>query len=131
MSETFSCPRGAGADSPFVSPFNGEDATWKLRPNGDRVCSYCGSLHPDDFLDIITRYGAGEEGYSFDLTGKSYKVYAKRPGVVSALDGGIKFYGHHAVAEDHPARAAHEAAWRTASHRFWQEHAARYGSQSQ
>lgn len=107
------CPRGPGPDSPFAAPMNGE-MTWGTRSNGDRTCSYCGSLHPDDFLDIMRRYAAGEAGYRFSLTDKSYKVYASRAGVKNASEGGIKFYGHHAVAEDDPRRADHEAAWAAA-----------------
>ncbi len=127
MSEKIYCPRGAGPDSPFQPPFNGE-MEWEKRPNGDRCCSYCGSLHPDDFLDIMQRYAAGEEGYHFGLTDKSYKVYVSRPGVRNAGDGGIKFYGHHAVSKDHPDRAAHEAAWRAAVEKHRADFQARWGS---
>lgn len=118
------CPRGPGADSPFKAPMNGE-MTWRTEPNGDRCCSYCGSLHPDDFLDIMQRYAAGEEGYHFDLTTKSYKVYARRPGVQNASQGGIKFYGHHAVPEGHADRAAHEAAWAAAVAKYRSDMTAR------
>ena len=121
------CPDGPGPNSPFKAPLNGE-MTWNVRPNGDRTCSYCGSLHPDDFLDIMQRYAAGEEGYSFSLTDKSYKVYAKRANVTNALDGGIKFYGAHAVAEDHPDRAAHEAAWNAAVIKHREEMRTRWGA---
>lgn len=126
MTETFFCKRGPGADSPFKPPFNGE-AHWRTEDNGDRTCSYCGSLHPDDFLDIMQRYAAGEEGYTFSLTDKSYKVYAKRPGVVNASMGGIKFYGAHAVEEDDPRRAEHEAAWTAACKRYQTDFNARFG----
>jgi len=127
MTDTFFCGRGPGADSPFHAPFNGE-ATWSVRPNGDRTCSYCGSLHPDDFLDIMRRYAADEEGYSFGLTDKSYKVYANRGGVQNASEGGIKFYGAHAVSEDHPDRAAHEAAWTAAVAKHRAEMRERFGT---
>ena len=26
---------------------------WRERPNGDRTCSFCGSLHPDDYLRLL------------------------------------------------------------------------------
>lgn len=113
MTGKFYCPRGQGPDSPFKPPFNGE-AEWRTEPNGDRTCSYCGSLHPDDFLDILRRFAAGEPGYRFELTTKSYKVYANRPGVQNASQGGIKFYGHHAVPVEDPQRAEHENAFRAA-----------------
>lgn len=127
MTDTFFCGRGPGADSPFHAPFNGE-ATWSVRPNGDRTCSYCGSLHPDDFLDIIRRYVNGEPGYSFSLTDKNYKVYAQRAGVGNAMDGGIKFYGHHAVPEDHPHRKEHEVVFANAVTRHRAEMRERFGT---
>ena len=117
MTETFFCKRGHGPDGPFKAPFNGE-AHWRIEADGDRTCSYCGSLHPDDFLDIMRGYGEGKEGYNFSLTDKSYKVYANRPGVRNAIDGGIKFYGAHAVDEDDPKRGEHEAAWQAAVKRY-------------
>lgn len=120
------CPRGAGPDSPFKAPMNGE-MTWRAEANGDRTCSYCGSLHPDDFLDIMRRYAAGEVGYCFGLTDKSYKVYANRAGVQNASQGGIKFYGHHAVAEDDPRRADHEAAWTAAVTKYREDLNVRLG----
>lgn len=126
MSEKFFCGRGPGPDSPFNAPFNGE-AEWKSQPNGDRTCSYCGSLHPDDFLDIMQRYAAGEEGYHFGLTDKAYKVYANRSGVQNASHGGIKFYGAHAVPEGDPKRAEHEAAWTAAVAKYRADFAERFG----
>lgn len=126
MTDTFFCLRGPGPESPFSAPLNGE-ATWRTEANGDRTCSYCGSLHPDDFLDIMRRYAAGEEGYHFGLTDKSYKVYASRAGVKNASDGGIKFYGAHAVSEDSPDRAAHEAAWVDAVAKYHRDFEARFG----
>lgn len=60
----FYCPRGAGPDSPYKAPFNGE-ATW--RDSG--TCSYCGSISPDAFFAAIE---AGEE---LTPTDKNYKVY--------------------------------------------------------
>lgn len=69
--------------------------SWTVRPNGDRTCSFCGSLHEDDFVAIIEAYGNGEPGYRFDPSTKGYKRYANRPGVSNATEGGIKFYGWH------------------------------------
>lgn len=67
---------------------------WKIMKNGDRVCSYCGSLHPDDVLAKVKQYGLGVIGN----TTKSYKWYV---GINSAInlpgyqDGGFKYYRHH------------------------------------
>lgn len=73
-----------------------DNPTWRDEKDGTRTCSYCGSLHPQDFLDIVWRYTHGEEGYEFSTTDKGwYKFYANRPGVRNAGDGGIKFYWRH------------------------------------
>lgn len=127
MTDTFFCPRGPGADSPLKPPFSSE-ATWRTEKNGDRTCSYCGSLHPDDFLNIMQRFAAGEEGYHFGLSDKSYKVYVHRTGVKNAAEGGIKFYGHHAPAEDDPRRAEHETAWAAAVTKYRADFEARWGT---
>lgn len=75
--------------------FPGQDH-WRVMPDGSRTCSFCGSLHEDDYLAILEAYANGEPGFHFDLTSKGYKRYANRPGVRNAAEGGIKFYGWHA-----------------------------------
>lgn len=45
---------------------------WYIRDH-HRVCSYCGSMHPDDFLK------AAEEHAELGPTDKSYKVYVDLP----------------------------------------------------
>lgn len=82
--------------------------TWRTLPNGDRCCGYCGSLHPDDMVDIMYKFIQREEGYNFEPTDKGYKLYANRGGVLNASDGGIKFYTWH-VDEDHEEEF--NAAW--------------------
>ena len=67
---------------------------WKTMPNGDRVCSFCGSLHPDDAISALEAYVEKGEG-RFDVTGKGYKFYVSRAGVSNASGGGIKFYTWH------------------------------------
>lgn len=74
---------------------NGADAYWQVEPNGDKTCSYCGSLSEEDFIDILSHYVEGDEGYEFEPSTKSYKHYARRPNVVNAGQGGIKFYTNH------------------------------------
>lgn len=81
---------------------------WRIEKDGSRTCPHCGSLHPDDMIDIMYRYVAGEEGYHFDLTTKRYKLYGNRPGVQNAGDGGIKFYTNHITDE---VRTEFEAAY--------------------
>lgn len=79
----------------------GPDNWHKFKKNGDRVCSYCGSLHPEDFLRLVKAASEAQvdAGYSdvveIERSDKSYKVYVKQPGVRNAMEGGIKFYMHH------------------------------------
>lgn len=92
MCEPFRCPeRLRVPGSPLLPEFD----EWKTLPNGDRVCSFCGSLHPDDFASILEGYVSGRPGFSFDTTTKSYKRYASKPDVSNASEGGIKFYLWH------------------------------------
>lgn len=79
-------------------------------PNGDRCCSWCGSLHPEDLIDIIYGYIEGTEGYHLSFTDKSYKLYVNRPGVRNASEGGIKFYVDHEDGHHEEIRAAIELA---------------------
>lgn len=67
----FFCPRGPGPGNPFHAPFNGE-AHWR---EGDRSCSYCGSMHPDDFM---ARLEAGD--VEITPTDKNYKAYLVNKG---------------------------------------------------
>jgi len=68
---------------------------WRVEPNGDHCCTYCGSLREDEFVSIMEKYADGEPGYKWETTAKRYKFYANRPGVTNASEGGIKFYGWH------------------------------------
>ena len=82
MSDTFICgyrkvQGSAIADSVFKQDGPNLD-TWL----GDRSCSYCGSMHPDDFM----RYCG--EGKRLGSTDKDYKVYVSD-------DERIKFYFYH------------------------------------
>lgn len=91
---------------------------WCMMRDGSRTCSYCGSLHPEDFHEICVKYAAGEEGYRFDTTDKRYKVYSNRPGVKNASEGGIKFYTWHAAPRDDPRIEEYNIAWAAAHDRF-------------
>jgi hypothetical protein len=68
---------------------------WAVLANGDKTCSFCGSLHPMTVIDIIKKYGFGVIG----RTDKSYKWYVTRPEVKNAMEGGIKYYRHHDTQE--------------------------------
>jgi len=73
------CPRGAGPDSPFKSPLNGEMVWYD-----DGTCSYCGSLSEDEFFRLV-----GDKGV-LTTTDKDYKVYVDHPET-----GRKKFYFQH------------------------------------
>jgi hypothetical protein len=92
--------------------------TWGYGPDGNRTCSYCGSIHPDDLMKIC-RLALKDERYSIDGTTKSYKVYVRQPGVQNASEGAIKFYMHHAPAEPSAEdQALFSEAVRVSSERF-------------
>lgn len=78
--------------------FPGPDV-WQQHKNGDRVCSFCGSLHPDDFVEIIKLKADGKGG-DVHRSDKGYKWYAQREGVSNAMNGGIKFYTWHGQGDD-------------------------------
>lgn len=79
----------------------GQDHWQKHKSNGDRVCSFCGSLHPDDFFRLVHEAAIAPEDadrgtvVDIETTDKSYKVYVHQPGVRNAYEGGIKFYIQH------------------------------------
>lgn len=68
---------------------------WQVRGN-DKCCSYCGSWHPDEFLEFLKEAADPSKPGCIDpATGKNYKVYIERPQVKNAMDGAIKFYKWH------------------------------------
>lgn len=98
LPETMTCPRrseGPHDQTPGV------DRWERFKSNGDRVCSFCGSLHPDDFLAMVKVAADAPEDAaagavpSIDPSDKGYKIYVRRTGVRNAHEGGIKFYTHH------------------------------------
>jgi hypothetical protein len=89
--------RGDFGDRVFPGRYKGDPLpdTWDVGPDGNRTCSYCGSIHADDLMEIC-RKTLADERYGVKGTTKSYKVYVKQPGVQNAGQGAIKFYMHHA-----------------------------------
>ena len=100
---------------------------WRSMPDGTRTCSFCGSLHEDDFIDILRHYVAGDQGYSFSTTTKGYKWYAHRPSVKNASDGGIKFYNWHVDRSDEGALIERSYIVSEAMNRLSEEMKARFG----
>lgn len=73
---------------------NGAKAEWNRGPDGNRTCSYCGSIHYYDLLEIAAK-SIYDERYAVEGTQKSYKMYVRQPGVRNAGEGAIKFYTYH------------------------------------
>ena len=93
MPEKFTCPRriedGTDSDdSPLVG--SGENLDEYSSGHGlvtqSRGCSYCGSMPPDEFMELV------RNGAKLGATTKSYKFYVNKP--VRA-----KFYTQH-LSED-------------------------------
>lgn len=88
------CPRRAenGMDDP-TSPLVGAGTNKDTYTAGHgligqtRGCSYCGSMHPDDFME------AARTGQEIGVTDKNYKAYVDGPG------GNGKFYYQHLSTE--------------------------------
>lgn len=77
-----------------------EPDTWDRGPDGNRTCSYCGSLHPEDFFVLVKAAAdagpdAGDDVPSINPSDKGYKIYVRQKGVRNASEGGIKFYTQH------------------------------------
>ena len=73
-----------------------EEDRWHVFPNGQRTCSYCGSLHPDDMLALLEQYGLA----AIDRSDKTYKWYLSGPhAATNAGLGPIKYYRMHDTPE--------------------------------
>lgn len=104
LPEPMTCPRRAEngmhiAGGPLRDSGPGLDRWEKFKSNGDRVCSYCGSLHWEDFKLMVKASAEGSEDdlecLRIEPSDKSYKIYVHRESVHNAHDGGIKFYTPH------------------------------------
>jgi hypothetical protein len=93
------CPRRQeeGVASAFPLP----DRWEKFKSIDNRVCSYCGSLHPDDMFRLAKESAEASEEAPYgtvvevEPSDKSYKVYVHQPGVRNAHEGGVVFYMMH------------------------------------
>ncbi|CAN5951045.1 unnamed protein product [Sphagnum jensenii] len=84
-----------------LSVTKGPDHWQKFKSNGQRVCSYCGSLHPEDMFALVKQSAEAPADGDYRKTviiepsDKKYKVYVHQPDVRNAGEGGIKFYMQH------------------------------------
>lgn len=83
--EEVKCPRNPG-----FGPLTKGPHYWN-KVGDDRVCGYCGSLHPEDLLKLVKERGP----QIIQRTDKDYKIYVNRPEVPNASFGAIKFYTPH------------------------------------
>lgn len=89
--EPQTCPRRMHEIGPWEYKENLD--RWVQR-GPDRVCSFCGSMHPDDFEKVLDR-ALVDDAVRIDQSTKDYKVYIHRPEIGNAGDGAIKFYKQH------------------------------------
>lgn len=82
----------------------------RFKSNGNRVCSYCGSLHPDDMFALVKASADAPDDADYrsvveiERSDKGYKIYVQQPGVRNAMEGGIKFYIQHLPRSDDGTR---------------------------
>ncbi len=102
--QTHSCPRRA--EAPYRLPGDDGTDTWQDRPGlggataPGRSCSYCGSLHPDTFMQLA------EEGWWVGPTDQPSKAYLQPPVDGDGKPTGsaeAKFYFQH-LSEDQRGR---------------------------
>lgn len=100
--EFHTCPRGAESFGPYAD--RAKESTWD-KIGEDRVCSYCGSLHPEDFEKIVDLcIESNGEKAEVERSTKGYKIYARRKDTVNAGQGGIKFYTQHVFVLEQPGQ---------------------------
>jgi hypothetical protein len=87
LDETLLCPRRLESLSGEMFP--GRDHWARI---GDwRCCSFCGSMHPDDVIEAVKKFGTT----IVSTCDKSYKRYIHLPNTPNAGFGPIKFYTMH------------------------------------
>jgi len=73
--ERHCCPDHSGMPQVFAYSVNKDENPnpdrWDVDQFGVRDCSYCGSIHPDDFIKLIREFGFG----IIEPSTKSYKLY--------------------------------------------------------
>ncbi len=87
--EEFMCPlRHQDLVAHFRFP--GPDQ-WRQEPNGDYTCSYCGGMHPEQFLNFCKEVVESTDlKVRIEYIGYKGKFYVERPTVRNAGEGAIK-----------------------------------------
>lgn len=86
--EKQTCPRRINELGPWEKKENVD--YWRMI-GSDKVCSFCGSLHPDRVIELIKKNGI----QIVERSTKSYKWYIHQENVPNAMYGGIKYYRFH------------------------------------
>lgn len=78
-SDKHECPRRAeiGNTGRFPGPDRWTTGHGLIKQAAERSCSYCGSLHPDRFMELV------RAGWIVGPTDKSYKAYLAKPYTVA------------------------------------------------
>lgn len=66
---------------------------WRVEANGERACSFCGSMHPEDFQAFLETVDGMERWV--ELADGRHKVYVRRLEVRRQMRWPIKFYLAH------------------------------------
>lgn len=92
-SQKQSCPRRMREIGPWQKE---EGLDWWEQVGPDRVCSFCGSMHPEEFFAFLERVLEDDDPrVRVGRCDKDYKVYVHRPEIENATEGAIKFYKQH------------------------------------
>ncbi len=91
--EVQTCPSRMDQWGPWEQKENLD--TWEYT-GADRTCSFCGSIHPDDFEAFLNRViNEDDDRCRIEISDKPYKIYLDRPEISNAGEGAIKFYKWH------------------------------------
>jgi hypothetical protein len=106
MNESHTCARRA---EHWLAAGEKNSDTWRQVGN-DHCCSYCGSMHPDEFAAFLKSVVSDPDpNVKVIDTDKQYKYYVRRPHISNAMQGAIKFYMQHApIDPDHQDRYQRE-----------------------
>ena len=69
---------------------------WRLERNGDYTCTYCDSIHPEQFISFLDTVITDPSLFiCAELNGNNGELVINRPGIKVAGEGSIKFYLPH------------------------------------
>jgi hypothetical protein len=94
LKERFFCPKREENPTSYSS-FPNKDK-WRVEKNGDLCCSYCGALHPEQFLKFCkVVVDDSDIKKRIEYISNKGKIYIERPTINNAQQGAIKTYNCH------------------------------------